>query len=183
MKTRIVSRLALVIPRLWASSAISRTAHRARPSGAGPHTIAIKCASSFGWIARSRPGREGSSIAPFIPFSRYRSATLRTPIPVIPTASAASSGDHPLSSNLNAWARFSTLTDSRPRSINPCIPLRSTALSLIFNSRGLPRCRFFLPERPNAEPGDDRTSCMSSSFSALSKRRIAYFKMFSWSQH
>jgi hypothetical protein len=92
----MVSRPTLgVIPPRTACSATSRTVHRARPAGAGPHTIATIAAR----CALSRLGSglpRGSSVsAAWSPRATYRFPTRDTSRGNVPTAFAVPRTDSP----------------------------------------------------------------------------------------
>lgn len=109
---RTVSRpICGVIFRRTACSATSRTVQRARPSGAGPHTIAIRAACCALSSLASRPGRGLSLSAWSNPSLRYRFATRETSRRYVPTASAVAEMVWPVSSSRSMSIRFQIRAD------------------------------------------------------------------------
>lgn len=169
MNAWIASRLAFfTTPRLRASSVANRIVQRARPSGDGPQSIATKCGSSWGLIARSAPGRGFSHSARSKPSVAYRCLVRKAVLRPVPTAAAAASALLPSSISCKRRARLSTRTDSRPRLIKTSSFFRSRVFSLTLYTAGLPRFSN-LPKRRNAERRDGCPWAMPSLLSAFPK--------------
>ncbi len=100
--------------RFAASSVISRTLHRARPSGGGPQTMAtIRCFCPA-FSTRVWPGRGFSYKAESSPSSSYRLAIARTVFGATPAFSATCATLCPPLSWRKMEARRSTRADSCP---------------------------------------------------------------------
>jgi hypothetical protein len=98
--------------RFAASSAISRTLHRALPSGGGPQTMAtIRCFCPA-FSTRAWPGRGFSCKAESSPSSSYRRAIARTVFAATPAFAATCATFCPSSSWRKMEARRNTRADS-----------------------------------------------------------------------
>lgn len=171
----MVSRLTeRTICRRSASSATRAMVHRARPSGGGPHTIAMSAAVCA--LSRSlERRRRGSSLrACSIPPSRKRLATRRTSRRYVPVASAACVIVQPLSSRRRAWMRRTTSMPSGPSLSRRRSACWSSWLSWSPLNLALGCFRSSLTPAQTHEPGETDRQNRGAALAALSLRMSKY---------